>query len=76
MPDTRVKVFKGEYPDQDVIGKMKLGDKFLWIPDKETRKMGVCPVLCIIESYAFNGRQKVSFCMPYHGVGLAMLSRG
>lgn len=31
MPDTRVKVFKGDFPDDDFIWRMRPGERFVWL---------------------------------------------
>ena len=74
VPDVRLKVIKGDWPEE-VLEKMKLGDKFLWMPDDELRKMGVAPVVYIVELYSSQGRRR-TVCMPHPGLGPAILSRG
>ncbi len=39
MPDVRVKVYRGDFPHKDVIEKMKTGDRFIWIPETQWRKL-------------------------------------
>jgi hypothetical protein len=62
MPDAQVKVYHGEFPDREVTERLKLGDKFLWVPGPELRHWGLGPTLYAVERP--NG-QRFAVLMPY-----------
>lgn len=54
----------GEFPPPEVADKMKVGDKYLWIPDYAARKWGCTPVMYIVEERRRRGKKRVIH-MPY-----------
>lgn len=62
MPDARVKVCRGEFPDRDVTEKLKLGDKLLWIPGPRYRGWGLGPTLYVVEKCR---GKRGTLLMPY-----------
>jgi len=56
MPDTSIKTYYGDFPDREVIDAMKVGDKFLWIPDSRMRKFGAKPTLYTLQTIPIGSR--------------------
>lgn len=46
MPDTSTKVFKGDFPSEDVVSQLRTGERFIWVPDEASRRFGCSPMLC------------------------------
>lgn len=65
MPDARVKVYHGEFPDREVTEKLKLGEKFLWIPGSDLRHWGLGPTLYVCEREK-SGRSTLLMPYPCH----------
>ena len=45
MPDTSVKVYRGNLPDETEIDRLQVGQRLVWLPSPEQVKWGCQPTL-------------------------------
>lgn len=71
MPDSKVKVYYGEFPDCDVTEKLKLGEKLLWVPGSSYRGRGLGPTLYVVERRPELGPGTLLMPYPVHPAHLS-----
>jgi hypothetical protein len=67
MPDVGIKVVRGAWPE-GFAETLRPGDKVLWLPDVELRKIGCCPMLSIYHRDKRKGFDAVSHVTLVPGV--------